>query len=150
MDVLTMRTIPFALLLTLLAANTLLPQQKPQQANPQQPVQPTGGPAHFTANINTVMEAVTVKDKNGKPIEGLTAKDFVVTEDNVPQTITFCDYQKMEDNVLPTIDVPKAAPITAEKEKPKVESITKTEIMPEAPGDLKYRDRRLLALYFDL
>jgi len=153
-----MRTIPFALLLTLLAANTLLPQQakpqqaKPQQANPQQAAQPTSGKAYsFTMNVNTVMEAVSVKDKSGKPIEGLTAKDFVVTEDNVPQTITFCDFQKMEDNVLPTIDAPKAAPIAAEKEKPKtVESVTRTEIAPETPGDLKYRNRRLLVLYFDL
>jgi VWFA-related protein len=146
-----MRTIPFALLLTLLAANTLLPQQKPQQAKtPQQAAQASNKPYTFGINVNTVMEAVSVKDKNGKPIEGLTAKDFVVTEDNVPQTITFCDYQKMEDNVLPSIDVPKAPPITAEKEKPKVESLTRTEIMPEAPGDLKYRNRRLLALYFDL
>jgi VWFA-related protein len=145
-----MRTIPFALLLTILAANTLLPQQKPQQANPQQAVQPSGGPARFGINVNTVMEAVTVKDKNGKPIEGLTAKDFVVTEDNVPQTITFCDYQKMEDNVLPSIDVPTAPPITAEKEKPKVDSVTGNQIQPEAPGDLKYRNRRLLVLYFDL
>jgi VWFA-related protein len=152
-----MRTIPFALLLTLLAANTLLPQQakpqqKPQQANPQQAAQPASGKAYsFTMNVNTVMEAVSVKDKSGKPIEGLTAKDFVVTEDNVPQTITFCDFQKMEDNVLPTIDAPKAPPITAEKEKTKtVESVTRTEIMPETPGDLKYRNRRLLVLYFDL
>ena len=150
MDILTMRTIPFALLLTLLAANTLLPQQKPQQANAPQTAQPPGKTYSFTMNINTVMEAVSVKDKSGKPIEGLTAKDFVVTEDNVPQTITFCDFQKMEDNVLPALDVPKAPPITAEKEKPKVDSVTRTEIMPEAPGDLKYRNRRLLALYFDL
>src|ERR1035438_9723002 len=112
-----MRTIPFALLLTILAANTLLPQQKPQQAKPQQAnplqaAQPAPGKAYsFTMNVNTVMEAVSVKEKSGKPIEGLTAKDFVVTEDNVPQTITFCDFQKMEDNVLPTIDAPKAAPI---------------------------------------
>jgi VWFA-related protein len=145
-----MRTIPFALLLTLLAANTLLPQQKPQQANPQQSAQPQQKTYNFQMNINTVMEAVTVKDKNGKPIEGLTAKDFVVTEDNVPQTITFCDFQKMEDNPLPAIEVPKETPITTEKEKPKVESLAKTEIMPEAPGDLKYRNRRLLVLYFDL
>jgi VWFA-related protein len=145
-----MRTIPFALLLTILAANTLLPQQKPQQANPQQAAQPSSGPFKFGINVNTVMEAVTVKDKNGKPIEGLTAKDFVVTEDNVPQTITFCDYQKMEDDVLPSIDVPTAPPITAEKEKPKVDSVTGNQIQPEAPGDLKYRNRRLLVLYFDL
>jgi VWFA-related protein len=145
-----MRTIPFALLLTILAANTLLPQQKPQQANPQQAAQPSSGPFKFGINVNTVMEAVSVKDKNGKPIEGLTAKDFVVTEDNVPQTITFCDFQKMQDNVLPTIDVPTAPPITAEKETTKVESVTGNQIQPEAPGDLKYRDRRLLVLYFDL
>ena len=150
-----MRTIPFALLLTLLAANTLLPQQKPQQAKNPQQAQPAAQPSNktysFTMNVNTVMEAVTVKDKNGKPIEGLTAKDFVVTEDNVPQTITFCDFQKMQDEVLPTMDVPKETPIAAEKEKPKtVEGLTRMEIMPEAPGDLKYRNRRLLVLYFDL
>ena len=146
-----MRKIPFALLLSILAASALLPQQKPQQANSPQAVQPTAGPAKFRFDLNTVMEAVSVKDKNGKPIEGLTAKDFIVTEDNVPQTITFCDFQKMEDNVLPTIAAPAALPITAaaEKEKPTVDALTRVEIMPEAPGDLKYRDRRLLALYFD-
>jgi VWFA-related protein len=146
-----MRSIPLALLLSILAANTLLPQQKPQAANPQQALQPSSGPAKFGISVNTVMEAVSVKDKNGKPIEGLTAKDFVVTEDNVPQTITFCDYQKMEDNVLPAIDTPPAPPIPAESDKTKpVEALTRVEIMPEAPGDLKYRDRRLLALYFDM
>jgi VWFA-related protein len=147
-----MRTIPFALLLSILAANTLLPQQKPQQANPQQAAQPSSGPARFGTNVNTVMEAVTVKDKNGKPIDGLTAKDFVVTEDNVPQTINFFEFQKMEDNVLPAIAAPPAAPITAaaEKEAPKVDPLTRVEIMPETGDELKYRDRRLLALYFDL
>ena len=147
-----MRSIPLALLLSLLAANTLLPQQKPQQANPQQAVQPSSGPARFGISVNTVMEAVFVKDKSGKPIDGLTAKDFVITEDNVPQTITFCDYQKMEDNPLPSIDVPTAAPIpaAAEKEKAKIDPLTRLQIMPETPGDLKYRDRRLLALYFDM
>jgi len=151
MDFLNMRKIPFALLLSILAASALLPQQKPQQANSPLAVQPTAGPAKFRFDLNTVMEAVSVKDKNGKPIEGLTAKDFIVTEDNVPQTITFCDFQKMEDNVLPTIAAPAALPITAaaEKEKPTVDALTRVEIMPEAPGDLKYRDRRLLALYFD-
>ena len=51
----------------------------------------------FTVNTQLVVETVSVKDKNGKPIEGLTAKDFVVTEDGVPQTISFCEFQKMQD-----------------------------------------------------
>jgi len=149
-----MRPIPFALLLSILAANTLLPQQKPQQANPpQQIAPPPGGTVRFGINLNTVMESVSVKDKNGKPIEGLTAKDFVITEDNVPQTITFCDFQKMEDTTLPAITATSAPSIAAaeEKEKPKaVDPLTRVEIMPETGGDLKYRDRRLLAVYFDM
>ena len=34
-----------------------------------------------------IIEAVGVKDKKGNPIEGLTAKDFTITEDGVAQTI---------------------------------------------------------------
>ena len=153
MDLLICEPFPLLCFFRILAANTLLPQQKPQQANPQQAAQPSSRAGPFGTNVNTVMEAVTVKDKNGKPIDGLTAKDFVVTEDNVPQTINFFEFQKMEDNVLPAIAAPTAAPITAaaEKEKPKVESAhARGNHARDAGGDLKYRDRRLLALYFDL
>ena len=147
-----MRPIPFALLLSILAANSLLPQQKPQQANPAQPAAQAPAPAKFSTSIITIFESVSVKDKSGKPIEGLKKEDFVVTEDNVPQSINFFEYQKMEDEVLPTIAAPSAAaPIPAEKEKPKaVESVVRTEIAPEVSGDLKYRDKRLLCLYFDM
>src|SRR5262249_58781188 len=41
-----------------------------------------------------------------------------------------------------------AAP--AEPEKPAVKSVTANQIEPEKPGDLKYRDRRLMALFFDM
>ena len=34
---------------------------------------------------------VTIHDKNGAPVRGLTAADFNLTDDNVPQTITFVE-----------------------------------------------------------
>src|ERR1039458_765469 len=53
-------------------------------------------PVKITVNTQLVVETVSVTDKNGKAIEGLTAKDFVVTEDGVAQTVSFCEYQKMQ------------------------------------------------------
>ena len=41
----------------------------------------------MSVKVQLVVEAVVVKDKQGNPIRGLTAKDFTVTEDGVPQTI---------------------------------------------------------------
>ena len=82
---------------------------------------------------------VGVKDKNGKVIEGLTAKDFTVTENGVPQTIQFCEFQKLQEvSAGPTPQPANVTPVTA------------TQIAPESPGDIRYKNRRLLALYFDM
>ncbi len=132
-----------ALLATVLATA----QQAPPAA------QPAGGIVKFQANTQLVIETVTVKDKNGKPIEGLTAKDFTVTEDGVVQTISFCEYQKIEDApgaapvTTPAVAVP--APATASAQTA-VATVTNHQIVPERPGDIRYRDRRLMALYFDM
>ena len=111
-----------------------------------QNVQPNAaGTPTFTTGAQLVVETVVVNDKNGKPVEGLTAKDFTVTEDGAPQTIRVFEYQKLPDT-----------PIAASLPTPRLENIkvyeklTTTQIAPEPPGDLKYRERRLLALYFDM
>ena len=97
----------------------------------------------FSSNSQLVIETVTVKDKSGKAIEGLTAADFTITEDGVAQAIKIFEYQKLQD----IIDAP---PAQQEIRAVPFATLTRTQIQPEPPGDLRYRDRRLLALYFDM
>ncbi len=78
-----------------------------------------------------VIEAVNVKDKQGKSISGLTAKDFTVTEDGMAQKVTFCEYQE-----LPT--APPAPPAKPAPENIKVYNrLAVTQIAAEKPGDVQ-------------
>jgi hypothetical protein len=58
---------------------------------------PLGAKETATIGVSTqlVVETVWVKDKHGNPIPGLTAKDFTVTENGVPQAISFCEHQEL-------------------------------------------------------
>src|ERR1700686_4538318 len=100
----------------------------------------------FQSSSQLVVETVVVKDKSGNPVEGLTAKDFTVTEDGTPQTIKFFEFQRLPD--APYTTAPglnnRAAPQARAFDK-----LPRVQISPEPPGTTKYRDRRLLALYFD-
>lgn len=99
----------------------------------------------LTLNSQLVVEQVVVKDKKGDFVNGLTAKDFTVTEDGVPQTIRFCEHQRFSEAAEPLPPTPISdEDITIYKK------LTRTQIAPEAPESTKYKDRRLLALYFDM
>src|SRR5690349_20137088 len=97
------------------------------------------GTVKFSSSSQLVVETVTVKDKNGATIEGLTAQDFSITEDGKPQTISFCEFQKLNE-----------APIQQSSVPPRIDPAARAQISPEPAGDVRYRDRRLLALYFDM
>ena len=127
-----MRLTLFLILCALAAA------QQPQQ----QPAQPAAEAATFSSSTQLVIETVTVNDKSGKPISGLTQKDFTVTEDGAPQAIKFFEYQELPDAVEPPLP---AAPLKADV----LNRFPSTKISAETPGSTKYRDHRLLALYFD-
>jgi VWFA-related protein len=118
-----------------------------QQTAPVAP--PAEGVTRFQTNSTLIIEIVTVNDKDGKPIEGLTARDFTITEGNVPQTIRICEFQKLAEVPETPLAPLTQRPAQAEA-KPKVASVTENQIKPEAPGDIRYRDRRLLVMYFDM
>jgi VWFA-related protein len=106
------------------------------------------GVVKFTSNSQLVIEVVSVKDKGGKPVVGLTAKDFILTEDGKPQTISFCEYQQLRDAPDPA-DIAIASP-NPDPTKLKIDPIMQSQIAPERPGDIRYKDRRLIGLYFDM
>ena len=137
-----MRAISLALIFAMLAAGQQAAQSPQTTAN---------GTVKFQANTQLVIETVSVKDKNGKPVEGLTAKDFTVTEDGVAQTISFCEFQKLDEMVPPEEPAaPSTAPAAAPAPAIPVPAVTAHQITPERPGDIRYRDRRLMAMYFDM
>jgi len=114
----------------------------------QSQVQASTGTATFAVSTQLVVEQVTVKGKDGNPVEGLKKENFTITEDNKPQEIKFFDYEKLE-------DVPANAPAPALQAEHTADvvpmaKLTRTQIAPEPKGTVQYKDRRLMAIYFDM
>ena len=122
-------------------------------------------PPVFRSSTRLVVNTVTVRDRTGKVIEGLTAKDFVVTEDNERQDIAFVEFQRLvgeppPPGVVAAAEPPAAAPAAQAAAAPaaaapppapapEVSSVVANPISTPASGDIKYRNRRLLIFYFD-
>ena len=66
-----------------LAATALLAQQADKNGQSGNPSQPT-----IQTQVPLVLVPATVTDQKGKPIDGLTVDDFVVTDEGVRQTIS--------------------------------------------------------------
>ncbi len=90
-----------------------------------------------------VAEAVTPKDASGGIIEGLTKEDFTVTEDGTLQEVSLFDFENTERlaNSAPSRPTRLASPLAR---------LPQAEITPESAGQLRYKDHKLVALYFDV
>jgi VWFA-related protein len=124
----------------LLSATYALAQQTGQN-------KPPGESGTFTVTVKSqlVVETVVVKDKQGNLITGLTGQDFAITEDGAPQKITFCEHQDLAANASPL-----PVPPPGSEELKLYKRLARTQVTPETPDSERYKNRRLLALYFDM
>jgi len=121
--------------------------QQPQPAQQPQAV--------FRATQRLIVQNVSVKDKDGKVIEGLTAKDFTITEDGMPQDIAFVEFQRLETAAAQVVDAATQTqapePIAARPAQTPAAPAPaiQTQIATPPPGGIKYQDKRLIGMYFD-
>src|ERR1035438_695516 len=143
-----------AIIATLLSGLLVVSAQTPPPAAPK-------GVVKFGATTQLVVVDVTVKDKSGNPIRGLKPADFNITEDGKKQDIKIFTYQELEETATAPEPVPAKAPTPAAAPKAPdapatpatpaaavVKSVVANQIAPSKPGEVKYKDRRLLVMFF--
>jgi VWFA-related protein len=123
----------------LIGGQVLAAQQQQGTPAPQTPT--------FRSTTRLIVRNVTVKDNDGRVIEGLTARDFVITEDNEPQDIAFVEFQQLRKSADTAVAIDAAPPPTVQ---PPVPLEGQPAIISSPPGGgIRYQDRKLLVLYFD-
>ncbi|MEK6333894.1 MAG: VWA domain-containing protein [Acidobacteriota bacterium] len=86
-----------ALMLMLFASAAL--SQQPKPTPPRTPTTTDQGQEKEVVNVRRVRLPITVTDKKGQFVSGLTASDFIIFEDKVPQQID--SFTSEENNSLP-------------------------------------------------
>src|SRR2546429_151018 len=84
------------------------------------------------------------------PTTRSTTWSFPLPKDGNPQPFSSCESKKREGEAAAVARGPAAPAPAAHPAAPDVPPATRFQISPERPGDLRYRDRRLLGLYFDM
>jgi VWFA-related protein len=117
----------------------------------QAPAQPA---TVFRSGTELVLVNVVVRDKSGAVVRGLTRDDFVVSEDDRPQTVTSFDFEELDKVDAPSrvADEPASAAQAPVILPPKpVARPADTALAPAAaPVKVDMRGRRLIVLFFDL
>ncbi len=98
----------------------------------------------FHSGTELVTVNVVVRDKSGAVVRGLTQRDFSITEDGKPQTITSFDFEELDRTDVPA---PADEPRVVLPKKPA--AATPNAAVP-APPIVDMHGRRLIVLFFDL
>jgi VWFA-related protein len=140
-----------SIIATILAAQLAVSAQQGNPASAQQNIPgELKGTYKFEITTQLVVVNVSAKDKNGNPIEGLKASDLTVTEDGKPQQIKTFEYQRLEGTSLPaSAPAPRDVASPALAEASGVTPAVATQIAPAKSGEVKYKNRRLLLMFFD-
>jgi VWFA-related protein len=94
------------------------------------------------ASSDVVRIDVDVTDKSGKPIKGLTAAHFTITDDGKPQKISSFSYSDIEK--IETAGEVDAKPVVVPVDPPLASAGTAESVTAQT------RDRRMMVLFFDL
>jgi len=119
--------------------------------------------AVFRSSSTLVRVDVIVRDRDGNPVRGLSAADFVVTEDNRAQQITSFTFEEIATDVLPPVDVVPGVlgleqlqsaalrgAVTIAPTRPNGTALP-VPAEPDAPGGQDvWAGRRLIVLLFDI
>ncbi|HWF87041.1 MAG TPA: VWA domain-containing protein, partial [Vicinamibacterales bacterium] len=100
----------------------------------------------FHSGTELVTVNVVVRDKSGAVVRGLTQRDFSITEDGKPQTITSFDFEELDRTEVPA---PADEPQVILPKKPAAVAPTPNAPVP-APPIVDMHGRRLIVLFFDL
>lgn len=108
----------------------------------------------FRSETRLVIVDLTVRDKSGRPITNLTKNDVELFEDGQRQDISVFELQKLDSEMLTPVALPASNKAkTIEERAPhatvKVEAVKPSVVAPAA-GTIKYQDRRLMCLFFDM
>src|SRR5271168_4896952 len=114
----------------------------PQQQTPAQQAAAHQSSAVLRSSSDLVRIDVEVTDKSGKPIKGLTANQFTITDEGKPQAITSFSFADIEAIETATADETKPIVVAVDNDGPNSPSA-------DAISDA-LRDRRLIVLFFDL
>jgi VWFA-related protein len=140
-----------AILAILLSLQITLAGQEPPPPPEDEPMPVSKRDVKFSTTTQLVVINVSVRDKNGQSVEGLKASDFTVTEDGKQQQLKVFEQQKLDDTPLPQpalVSRPQSG--TPAAATPVVKPAVAIPIAPSKAGEVKYKDRRLLVLFFDL